>query len=113
MTHDTLDKKSIGQRIRAAREQHHWTREELAEKVELSVNTMAEIELGRNGTRLENFVRLCRLLEVNADYILFGDAPPAAQRVMELLRDRDEETLRVVEKTVAALLQALDERCPE
>ena len=113
MNDDTLDKKKIGQRIRAARERRHWTREKLAEKMEMSVNTMAEIELGRNGTRLENFVRLCRLLEVNADYILFGDAVPAVQRVTDLLRDRDEETVRVVEQTVEALLRALDAQRPE
>ena len=113
MNDDTLDKKKIGQRIRAARERRHWTREKLAEKMEMSVNTMAEIELGRNGTRLENFVRLCRLLEVNADYILFGDAGPGVQRVTDLLRDRDEETVRVVEQTVEALLRALDAQRPE
>ena len=113
MKDDTLDKKNVGQRIRAARERHHWTREELAEKMDLSVNTMAEIELGRNGTRLENFVRLCRLLDLNADYVLFGAPGDTAQRIADLLRDRDEETIRVVEKTVEALLQALDAQRPE
>ena len=108
MKHDTLDKKKIGLRIRAAREARNWTREQLAEKMGMSVNTMAEIELGRNGTRLENFVRLCRLLDLNADYVLFGAPGDTAQRIADLLRDRDEETVRVVEKTVEALLQALD-----
>ena len=112
MRDDTLDKKNVG-RIRAARERNHWTREELAEKMDLSVNTMAEIELGRSGTRLENLIRLCRLLEVSADYILFGDVGPAVQRVTDLLRDRDEETVRVVEQTVEALLRALDAQHPE
>ncbi|WP_366916242.1 helix-turn-helix transcriptional regulator [uncultured Oscillibacter sp.] len=110
MRDDTLDKKKMGQRIRAAREARHWTREELAEKVELSVNTMAEIELGRNGTRLENFIRLCRLLDLSADYVLFGAPGDAVQRITDLLRDRDEETVRVVERTVEALLRALDEQ---
>ena len=103
----------MGRRFREAREGCNWSRETLAERSELSVSFIADLELGNTGIRLENFIRLCQLLEVNADYILFGDAPPAAQRVVELLRDRDEETLRVVEKTVAALLQALDERCLE
>lgn len=113
MKHDTLDKKKIGLRIRAAREARNWTREQLAEKMGMSVNTMAEIELGRNGTRLENFVRLCRLLDLNADYVLFGAPGDTAQRIADLLRGRDEETVRVVEKTVEALLQALDAQRPE
>ena len=81
----------------------------LAERSDLSVSFIADLELGNTGTRLENFVRLCRLLEVNADYILFGDAGPAVQRVTDLLRDRDEETVRVVEQTAEALLRALEE----
>ncbi len=85
----------------------------LRRRSDLSVSFIADLELGNTGTRLENFVRLCRLLEVNADYILFGDAGPAVQRVTDLLRDRDEETVRVVEQTVEALLRALDAQRPE
>ena len=103
----------MGRRLREARERLNWSREVLAERADLSVSFIADLELGNTGTRLENFVRLCRLLEVNADYILFGDAGPAVQRVTDLLRDRDEETVRVVEQTVEALLRALDAQRPE
>lgn len=47
---------------------------------------------------------------MNADYVLFGAPGDAVQRIMDLLRDRDEETVRVVERTVEALLRALDEQ---
>ena len=76
----------------------------------LSVSFIADLELGNTGTRLENFIRLCRLLDLNADYVLFGAPGDAVQRIMDLLRDRDEETVRVVERTVEALLRALDEQ---
>ncbi len=55
-------------------------------------------------------IRLCRLLDLNADYVLFGAPGDAVQRIVDLLRDRDEETVRVVERTVEALLRALDEQ---
>ena len=103
----------MGRRFREAREGRNWSRETLAERSDLSVSFIADLELGNTGTLLENFVRLCRLLEVSADYILFGDAGPAVQRVTDLLRDRDEETVRVVEQTVEALLRALDAQHPE
>ena len=80
----------------------------LAERADLSVSFIADLELGNTGTRLENFIRLCRLLDLNADYVLFGAPGDAVQRITDLLRDRDEETVRVVERTVAALLRALD-----
>ena len=51
-----------------------------------------------------------RGLDLNADYVLFGAPGDAVQRITDLLRDRDEETVRVVERTVEALLRALDEQ---
>ena len=64
-----LDKKNMGLRIRRAREQKHWTREQLAEKLELSVNAVADLERGKSGTRLETLVKLCALLGLSADYV--------------------------------------------
>ena len=93
----------MGRRFREARER-------LAERADLSVSFIADLELGNTGTRLENFIRLCRLLDLNADYVLFGAPGDAVQRITDLLRDRDEETVRVVERTVEALLRALDEQ---
>lgn len=98
----------MGRRFREAREGRGWSREILAERAELSVPFIADLELGNTGIRLENFARLCRLLELDADYVLFGDAPDDACRITELLRGRDPETIRVVEQTMEALLRALD-----
>lgn len=100
----------MGRRFREARERLNWSREVLAERADLSVSFIADLELGNTGTRLENFIRLCRLLDLNADYVLFGAPGDAVQRITDLLRDRDEETVRVVERTVEALLRALDEQ---
>ena len=99
----------MGRRFREARERLNWSREVLAERADLSVSFIADLELGNTGTRLENFIRLCRLLDLNADYVLFGAPGDAVQRITDLLRDRDEETVRVVERTVEALLRALEE----
>lgn len=103
-----LDKKNMGLRIRRAREKKGWTREQLAEKMELSVNAMAFIELGQSGTKLENLVKLCKLLDLNTDYVLFGEASTEVASIAALLRNRDEKTLRVVESTVRAMLEAMD-----
>lgn len=84
----------MGRRFREARERLNWSREVLAERADLSVSFIADLELGNTGTRLENFIRLCRLLDLNADYVLFGAPGDAVQRIMDLLRDRDEETVR-------------------
>ena len=103
-----LDKKNMGLRIRRARERKGWTREQLAEKMELSVNAVAFIELGQSGTKLENLMKLCKLLDLNADYILFGKASPEVESIAALLRDRDERIQKIAEHTIRAMLEAMD-----
>ena len=105
----TLDKENMGLRIRAAREAKGWTRERLAEEIGVSVNSMACVELGKNGMRLENLSRICELLDLNADYVLFGTPPAPAQELGAMLRDRDPHTVRVAAETLRALLNALDQ----
>ena len=107
-----LDKKNMGLRIRRAREQKHWTREQLAEKLELSVTAVADLERGKSGTRLETLVKLCALLGLSADYVLYGEPSPSAQAIAGMLADRDERTQHLVESTVRAMLDALDETEP-
>lgn len=109
MNETGLDKKNMGLRIRRAREEKGLTREELAEKIGLSVNAMANIELGHSGTQLDNFAKLCKLLGLSADYALFGETTgrPPVQRVMELLGHQDDERLRAIEKAVVAMLEVM------
>ena len=104
----TLDKENMGLRIRIAREKKGWTREKLAEEAGLSVNSIAYLELGQNGTRLENLSKLCELLGLDADYVLFGETRTSVQELTALLRGRDDRTIQIAQKTLQALLEALD-----
>jgi transcriptional regulator with XRE-family HTH domain len=103
------EKVDIGRRFREAREKKGWTREQLAEVSDLSVPFLADLELGNTGVRLDRFQKLCKLLEVDADYVLFGEAPSSLAAITAMLRGRDEKTLRVAERTLRAMLEALDE----
>ena len=102
------EKVDMGRRFREAREKKGWTRERLAEKAELSVPFLADLELGNTGIRLDRFQNLCRILDADANYILFGEAEGGAKEIEALLRDRDEKTLRIVERTVRAMLESMD-----
>lgn len=101
----------MGRRFREARERLNWSREVLAERADLSVSFIADLELGNTGTRLENFIRLCRLLDLNADYVLFGAPGTLCSGSRICCRDRDEETgPGWWSGPVEALLRALDEQ---
>ena len=101
-------KVDMGLRFRKAREQNGWTREQLAELSGLSVPFLADLELGNTGVRLEHFMKLCSLLHISADYILFGEAQTGENEVLALLRGRDEHTLHIAKQTIQAMLDAMD-----
>ena len=64
--------KEIGGRINARRKELKLTQEMLAEQMEVSVQMISNLELGKKAIRPENLVKLCDALNVSADYILRG-----------------------------------------
>lgn len=68
-----IDFKKMGLRLRKQRELLGYTREELAEKLDVSAKFCSDIELGIKGVSLSTLVRLSEVLCLNVDYILFGD----------------------------------------
>lgn len=64
--------KEIGGRINTRRKQMGMTQEILAEKMEVSVQMISNLELGKKAIRPENLVKLCDVLNVSADYVLRG-----------------------------------------
>lgn len=65
-----MNLKPMGKRIKAARENKGLTQEQLAEKLDLSVQHISVIERGVKAPRLETFIKLANELDVNADYFL-------------------------------------------
>ena len=64
--------KQIGNRIRKQRELFGYTREELAEKLEVSPKFCSDIEIGAKGMSVETLCKISRELALSTDYILFG-----------------------------------------
>jgi len=64
--------KEIGIRINAKRKERGLTQEQLAEMMDVSIQMISNLELGKKAVRPENLVKLCNALNVSADYILRG-----------------------------------------
>jgi len=62
----------IGTNIQAAREHAGYTQEKLSELLGLTPNHLSAIERGVSGASLEVLQKLCLLLNVSADFLLFG-----------------------------------------
>lgn len=68
-----MSNKLAGQRIREMREAHSYTREALAELVDISDKFLYEIETGKKGFSADVLCRLSKALSVSCDYIMFGE----------------------------------------
>ena len=69
---DEILLKEIGKRIHERRKELNLTQERLAEQMDVSIQMISNLELGKKAIRPENLVKICHVLEVSADYILLG-----------------------------------------
>ncbi|MDO5154385.1 MAG: helix-turn-helix transcriptional regulator [Eubacteriales bacterium] len=65
-------KHEIGIRIRELREKNGYTREELAEYMEMSDKFIYDIESGKKGFSATTLLRFRKAFQVSCDYILLG-----------------------------------------
>ena len=68
-----MERKIVGNRIRELREMHNYTREEMAEMVEISPKFLYEIESGKKGFSSDILCKIARTLTVSCDYIMYGE----------------------------------------
>lgn len=71
----------IGERIQKARENAGYTQEKLSELLSMSTNHLSAIECGASGCSIENLQKICSLLNVSADRILFANTTPSGEMV--------------------------------
>ena len=65
-----MDRVALGKRIREARNKLRYTQEVLAEKADIAVTYLGEIERGEKTPSLDVLVNLAESLEVSCDYLL-------------------------------------------
>ena len=106
-----LDLKEMGARVRRQREFLGYTREQLAEKLEVSPKFCSDIELGIKGVSLQTLCNLSHILKLSTDYILFGvSRSPAAvsEGLSYMLHNCPTDKLPFAEEILKSFLLALD-----
>lgn len=96
-------------RIRKAREDLGYTREKFAEKLDVSVSYLAELERGRTGISVKMLTKVCKVLGLSADYVLFGSERPEDSNRLDAIHRIDEKYLPLLDKVIAELLALSDE----
>ena len=104
-----VDYTAMGNRMRTARKQKGYTQETLAETVGVTTGHIGSIERGRAKIGLETFVRICRVLDVTPDELLFDSAfspeTVAHHEMAELLKRATPAQLRKAVKLVETMME--------
>lgn len=91
-------------RIRKAREDQGYTREKFAEKLDVSVSYLAELERGRTGISVKMLIKVCNLLGLSADYVLFGNERSQDSLRLDAIHRIDDKYLPLLDKMITELL---------
>ena len=91
-------------RIRKAREDMGYTREQFAEKLDVSVSYLAELERGRTGISVKMLVKVCNVLGLSADYVLFGSERTEDEMRLDAIHRINERYLPLLDNMIEQLL---------
>ena len=101
----------IGARIRKARLARKMSQAELAEKCNISLPHISDIELGKADIRLQNFIRIIETLKVSSDAVIKADVPSVSQLLYqeyaELLDDCTPEEIQALIRITKQLKETM------
>jgi len=96
----------IGANIQALRDVAGYTQDELSELIGITPNHLSAIERGVSGISLENLQKLCRILGVSSDCIIFGTMPDNEEMtIAHKIASIDAKYQKQVKKVLSALLE--------
>ena len=102
-----MNYKSIGLRIRKAREAKGLTQEQLADMTNLSVPHMSVIERGAKLPRMDTFIEIANALNVTADSLLLDVLNTSSQIMASELSVTIEKMPVKEQKKILSIIQIL------
>lgn len=103
-----MDWTAIGARIRKQREYMGFTRERLAELLDVTPKFCSDIELGVKGMSVPTLCNLSKILRLPTDYILFGKTEfPSDSSLSLLLQSCDSTERQYAEQLLKTFLTAM------
>ena len=96
----------IGKRVSTRRKSLGFTQELLAEKMNVSIQMISNLELGKKAVRPENIIKLCSVLEISADYLLTGNnSNDKISAISNKLTQLSPEALVTVQQLIELLIK--------
>ena len=101
------DLKECGKRIQQLRKERELTQEQLAEKLNVSQNTIAKIESGLRRPSIDFLLEISEFFNVSTNYLVFGGH---AEDVEDEKSKKDiDETIKKIDQTIEKLLEKKEE----
>ena len=101
-----MDKVELGMKLREARNKAGFTQEQLAEKADIGVMYLGEIERGVKMPSMKIFIKLIEALDISADYILRNELPSGKEYVLDEITEKLAVLTPKQRKTAVDILDA-------
>lgn len=97
----------LGENIKREREKAGYTQERFSEIIDMTPNNLSAVERGVAGVSLKTLRRICEVLKVSADDLLFGQREKGdGEALIRKLERLDARQMRIVQEVLSALLEA-------
>lgn len=101
-----MDKIILGKRLRQIRVQKGHTQQALAQKADIGVVYLGEIERGLKMPSLSIFIKIIEALEVSADYVLRDELTSGSTYIFDEITEKLKNLTPQQRKTAADILDA-------
>lgn len=111
-----MEKKSlnieVGRRIREIREYQHFTREQLSEKANISIQFLSDIENGYKSMTVLTIINLAKALNISTDYLLLGKSSSDESNkrdkiISKMLASLPEEKKQSIEELIRLFIKSI------
>lgn len=111
-----MEKKSlnveVGRRIREIREYQHFTREQLSERANISIQFLSDIENGYKSMTVLTIINLAKALNISTDYMLLGkfssnESDERNKIIHNLLDSLPEEKKQSIEELIRLFIKSI------
>ena len=102
----------VGRRIREIREYQHFTREQLSEKANISIQFLSDIENGYKSMTVLTIINLAKALNISTDYLLLGklssnESNERDKIIHNLLDSLPEEKKQSIEELIRLFIKSI------
>jgi len=99
-----IDLTAMGNRIAGERKRNNITQEQLAEKMNVSIQMISNLERGNKAIKISNLLNLSQILDVSTDYILTGKKNSSEKvAIIEKMENLSDEDYDIIETLIDKL----------